>query len=216
LPWSPAGFALQQRRRQPRPPLDAAKMVSAGVKHALSFLCPRSNRIHPGLGTTPPPLLIKANRVLGFSWRDRGYFTGDIRNPASNASSSRSDEWTHMFLLSSAGQRHEHQHKRPSAHIFIHLRPGSGVPAGGRANCPSTPNTIACCWRKAVPQFCRCRQPEFTLTVVSDPTGCNTNSNYNMVVDPTTHQPVQLVSVYRRRAWRPICLSLTRLALTSS
>jgi cytochrome c peroxidase len=39
---------------------------------------------------------------------------------------------------------------------------------------------------------------EFTVTVVSDPTGCNTNPAYATGVDPTTNQPVQIVSVYRR------------------
>lgn len=47
---------------------------------------------------------------------------------------------------------------------------------------------------------------EFTLEVVSDPYGCNTDPNFNQdkspgeppVVDPDTGKPVQVISVYRR------------------
>lgn len=39
---------------------------------------------------------------------------------------------------------------------------------------------------------------EFTVSVVSDPYGCNTTSNYDSVVDSTTGQTLQVVSVYRR------------------
>ncbi|MGA2552340.1 MAG: hypothetical protein ABSF50_19515, partial [Burkholderiaceae bacterium] len=39
---------------------------------------------------------------------------------------------------------------------------------------------------------------EFTVAVVSDPAGCNTDPNYNPVTDPTTGVVSQIVSVYRR------------------
>jgi len=39
---------------------------------------------------------------------------------------------------------------------------------------------------------------QFTIEVVSDPNGCNTDPNYNEVVDPSTGQATQIVSVYRR------------------
>jgi cytochrome c peroxidase len=41
-------------------------------------------------------------------------------------------------------------------------------------------------------------QAEFTIELVSDPNGCNTDPAYNQEVDPTTGQLVQLISVYRR------------------
>jgi cytochrome c peroxidase len=39
---------------------------------------------------------------------------------------------------------------------------------------------------------------EFTVTVVSDPTTCNTTPAYNQVVNPTTGAVTQIVSVFRR------------------
>jgi hypothetical protein len=39
---------------------------------------------------------------------------------------------------------------------------------------------------------------EFTLTVVSDPLGCNTDPAYSTVVDPVTQESTRIVSVYRR------------------
>jgi hypothetical protein len=39
---------------------------------------------------------------------------------------------------------------------------------------------------------------EFTVSVVSDPYGCNTTANYDSKVDSTTGQTLQVVSVYRR------------------
>jgi len=39
---------------------------------------------------------------------------------------------------------------------------------------------------------------EFTISVVSDPTTCNTTPAYNSVVDPTTGAVTQIVSVFRR------------------
>jgi cytochrome c peroxidase len=40
--------------------------------------------------------------------------------------------------------------------------------------------------------------PEFTIQVVSDPNGCNTDPAYNREVDPTTGAVTQIISVYRR------------------
>jgi cytochrome c peroxidase len=40
--------------------------------------------------------------------------------------------------------------------------------------------------------------PEFTVKLVSDPNGCNTDPAYNQEIDPTTGQVVQVISVYRR------------------
>lgn len=39
---------------------------------------------------------------------------------------------------------------------------------------------------------------EFTISVVSDPNGCNTDPAYTTYVDPVTHEVSQMVSVYRR------------------
>jgi len=39
---------------------------------------------------------------------------------------------------------------------------------------------------------------DFTISVLSDPTGCNTNPLYNQVTDPTTGLTTQIISVYRR------------------
>ncbi len=68
------------------------------------------------------------------------------------------------------------------------------------ANCPNTPHNHSLLLNKGlfriflpVPA-----NAEFTVTVVSDPTGCNTNPAYSTGVDPTTNQPVQIVSVWRR------------------
>jgi cytochrome c peroxidase len=41
-------------------------------------------------------------------------------------------------------------------------------------------------------------QAEFTIQVVSDPNGCNTDPAYNQEVDPTTGAVTQIISVYRR------------------
>jgi len=64
------------------------------------------------------------------------------------------------------------------------------------ANCPNTPQNHSLLLNKGlfriflpVP-----KNAQYTLKVVSDPTGCNTNKLYN--TDPTTGQ--QIVSVYRR------------------
>ncbi len=40
--------------------------------------------------------------------------------------------------------------------------------------------------------------PEYTISVVSDPTGCNLSSAYGTSSDPTTGAPTQIISVYRR------------------
>ncbi|MGO9171662.1 MAG: hypothetical protein ACLP7P_06820 [Rhodomicrobium sp.] len=68
------------------------------------------------------------------------------------------------------------------------------------ANCPNTPHNHSLLLNKGlfriflpVPA-----NAEFTVTVVSDPTGCNTNPTYSKGVDPTTGLPDQIVSVYRR------------------
>jgi cytochrome c peroxidase len=42
------------------------------------------------------------------------------------------------------------------------------------------------------------RPTEFTIEVVSDPNGCNTDPAYNQVVDPATGETTQIISVYRR------------------
>jgi cytochrome c peroxidase len=39
---------------------------------------------------------------------------------------------------------------------------------------------------------------EFSIEVVSDPNGCNTDPAYNQVVDPTTGAVTRIISVYRR------------------
>lgn len=39
---------------------------------------------------------------------------------------------------------------------------------------------------------------DYTISVLSDPTGCNTNPLYNQVTDPTTGLTTQILSVYRR------------------
>jgi cytochrome c peroxidase len=39
---------------------------------------------------------------------------------------------------------------------------------------------------------------EFTISVVSDPAGCNTDPDYNQVYDPKSGKTTQIVSVYRR------------------
>jgi cytochrome c peroxidase len=39
---------------------------------------------------------------------------------------------------------------------------------------------------------------EFTISVVSDPYGCNTNSTYNQSFDPATNIKSQIISLYRR------------------
>lgn len=39
---------------------------------------------------------------------------------------------------------------------------------------------------------------EFTISVLSDPTGCNTDPTYNSVTDPNTGAVTQIVSVFRR------------------
>jgi hypothetical protein len=39
---------------------------------------------------------------------------------------------------------------------------------------------------------------EYTISVVSDPNGCNTDPAYNQVIDPTTGAVSQIISVYRR------------------
>jgi hypothetical protein len=41
-------------------------------------------------------------------------------------------------------------------------------------------------------------QAEFTVTVVSDPYGCNTDPTYATQIDPSTQEVRQMVSVYRR------------------
>ncbi|MBV8804166.1 MAG: c-type cytochrome, partial [Sinobacteraceae bacterium] len=41
-------------------------------------------------------------------------------------------------------------------------------------------------------------QAEFTIQVVSDPNGCNTDPAYNQEVDPTTGAVIQIISIYRR------------------
>jgi cytochrome c peroxidase len=41
-------------------------------------------------------------------------------------------------------------------------------------------------------------QAEYTIQVVSDPNGCNTDPAYNQEVDPTTGAVTQIISVYRR------------------
>jgi hypothetical protein len=68
------------------------------------------------------------------------------------------------------------------------------------ANCPNTPHNHSLLLNKGlfriflpVPA-----NSEITVSVVSDPTGCNTNPAYAQGVDPTTNQPTQIVSVYRR------------------
>jgi cytochrome c peroxidase len=40
--------------------------------------------------------------------------------------------------------------------------------------------------------------PEYTIQVISDPNGCNTDPAYNQEVDPTTGAVTQIISVYRR------------------
>ena len=67
------------------------------------------------------------------------------------------------------------------------------------ANCPNTPHNHSLLLNKGlfriflpVPA-----NAEFTVSVVSDPTGCNTNPTYAQGIDPTTNQPAQIVSVYR-------------------
>ena len=39
---------------------------------------------------------------------------------------------------------------------------------------------------------------EYTISVASDPTGCNTNKAYNQAVDPTNGTTAQIISTYRR------------------
>jgi cytochrome c peroxidase len=39
---------------------------------------------------------------------------------------------------------------------------------------------------------------EFTITVVSDPNGCNTDPSYSTYTDPVTQEVSQMISVYRR------------------
>ena len=39
---------------------------------------------------------------------------------------------------------------------------------------------------------------QFTISVVSDPNGCNTDPSYNQVTNPTTGVTTQIISVYRR------------------
>lgn len=53
---------------------------------------------------------------------------------------------------------------------------------------------------------------EFTISVVSDPNGCNTDPAYSTYVDPVTQQVSQIVSVYRR----PRISSNLKFALTPS
>jgi cytochrome c peroxidase len=50
---------------------------------------------------------------------------------------------------------------------------------------------------------------EFTISVVSDPNGCNTDPAYSTYVDPVTHEVTQIVSVYRR----PVIASNLQFAL---
>jgi len=45
-------------------------------------------------------------------------------------------------------------------------------------------------------------QAEFSIQVLSDPNGCNTDPAYNQEVDPSTGQVVQVISVYRRPLMR--------------
>jgi cytochrome c peroxidase len=42
------------------------------------------------------------------------------------------------------------------------------------------------------------KQADFTISVVSDPYGCNTDPAYAQQVDPTTQEVTQMISVYRR------------------
>ena len=68
------------------------------------------------------------------------------------------------------------------------------------ANCPNKPHDHSLLLNKGV---FRIFLPvpvnaEYTVSVVSDPTGCNTNPAYSQGVDPATGKPVQILSIYRR------------------
>jgi cytochrome c peroxidase len=54
-------------------------------------------------------------------------------------------------------------------------------------------------------------QAEYTIEVLSDPNGCNTDSAYNQEVDPTTGAITQIISVYRR----PLMTSSLKLKTTT-
>ena len=58
------------------------------------------------------------------------------------------------------------------------------------------------------------RPAEFTISVVSDPNGCNTNPVYAQQVDPLTQEVQQMVSVYRRPRLSANLKFLTAPALT--
>jgi hypothetical protein len=68
------------------------------------------------------------------------------------------------------------------------------------ANCPDKPHDHSLLLSKGVFRiFLPVRaDADYTISVVSDPTGCNTNPTYAQGVDPTTGQPTRIVSVYRR------------------
>ncbi len=55
---------------------------------------------------------------------------------------------------------------------------------------------------------------EFTLSVVSDPYGCNTDPAHARVVDPVTQEVTQMVSVYRRPRMSANLMFMTTPALT--
>ena len=175
----------------------------------------------PGVGTTPPSIITQGETdYLDPAGTIGGYFTGStIRNPASyNAFfQSLGTNGRTCFSCHQPASGMSISTSALQAHIFLNLRPRSGVRSRWTERIVRVrPYNHSLLLEKGLFRIFlpMPANPEFTLTVVSDPTGCNTNSKYNMVDIPRISRCRSSLSI-AAHALRPICLSHTRLALTS-